>query len=51
MSENDAARYRKRAEEARQLADKAIRPLDKEAWLKVAIDWIKLAESADQGYQ
>jgi hypothetical protein len=46
MSESDAVRYRKQAEEARQFAEKAISTLDKEAWLKVAGEWIKLAESA-----
>jgi hypothetical protein len=36
------------AEEARQHAERAITPLDKEAWLKVAGEWIKLAETAEQ---
>jgi hypothetical protein len=47
MSEHDAARFRKQAEEAREQAAKAISPLDKEAWLRVAEDWLKLASSAD----
>jgi len=33
---NEAARFRKQAEEAREYAAKAISPLDKEAWLRVA---------------
>jgi hypothetical protein len=49
MSEHDAARFRKQAEEARQHAERAISPLDKEAWLRVAAEWIKLAESAVGG--
>jgi hypothetical protein len=46
MSDN-AARFRKQAEEAREQAAKAISPLDKEAWLRVAEEWLKLATSAD----
>jgi hypothetical protein len=44
---NDADRFRRQAEEARQHAAKAISPLDKEAWLKIAEDWLKLASSFD----
>ena len=44
---DDAARFRKQAEEAREQAAKAISPLDKEAWLRVAEEWLKLATSAD----
>jgi hypothetical protein len=44
---DDAARFRRQAEEAREQAAKAISPLDKEAWLQVAEDWFKLAVSAD----
>jgi hypothetical protein len=40
---DEATRFRKQAEEARQHAEKAISPLDKEAWLRVAGEWIKLA--------
>ena len=46
MSE-DATQYRERAEEARQLAEKFINPLDKEAWLRVAGEWLKLAQNAE----
>ena len=44
---DDAERFRKQAEEARQRAEKAMSPRDKEAWLKVAGEWIKLAQSVD----
>jgi hypothetical protein len=44
---HDSARYRKQADEAREQAAKVISPLDKEAWLRVAEEWLKLAESAD----
>jgi hypothetical protein len=47
MPSEDAARFRKQAEEAREQAAKAISPLDKEAWLRVAEEWLKLALSAD----
>jgi hypothetical protein len=47
MSETDVARFRKQAEECRQQAEKAISPLDKEAWLRVAGEWIKLAQDAE----
>jgi hypothetical protein len=43
----EADRFRKEAEECRQLADKAINPLDKEEWLRLASDWSKLAQEAD----
>ena len=44
---DEAARFRRQAEEAREHAAKAISPLDKEAWLRVAEEWLKLAVSAD----
>jgi hypothetical protein len=47
MSADDAARYRKQAEEARQCAESAINPFDKEAWLRIAEEWLKLALIAD----
>jgi hypothetical protein len=44
---DDADRFRKQAKEAQEQAAKSISPLDKEAWLRVAKDWLKLATSAD----
>lgn len=44
---DDVDRYRKQAEECRQQAEKAISLLDKLAWLKVAGEWIKLAQDAE----
>jgi hypothetical protein len=41
---SDEERYRKQAEDCRQMAAKAISPLDKEAWLKLAGDWLRLAD-------
>jgi hypothetical protein len=46
MSE-DATQYRERAEEARQVAEKFKNPLDKEVWLHVAGEWLKLAQNAE----
>ena len=45
---DDAARFRKQAEEARQHAERAISMLDQGAWLRVAGEWIKLAEAAEK---
>jgi hypothetical protein len=47
MPNDDAARFRKQAEECREQAAKALSPLDKEAWLRVAEDWLKLARSIE----
>ena len=47
MSDADAIRFRKQAEECREPAAKAISPLDKEARLRVAEEWRKLALSAE----
>jgi hypothetical protein len=46
---SDEERYRKQAEDRRQMAAKAISPLDKEAWLKLAGDWLRLAETGLRG--
>jgi hypothetical protein len=44
----DADQYRREAEECRKLAESAVSEPDKEAWLRLAADWVKLAESAEQ---
>ena len=44
---DDAARFRKQAEEAREHAARVASPLDKEAWLRIAEEWLKLSESAE----
>jgi hypothetical protein len=43
----EAARFRKQADECREMAAKAVSPLDKAAWLKVAEEWLKLAMNAE----
>jgi hypothetical protein len=48
---DDAARFRKQSEECRAQASKAISPLDKEAWLRTAEEWLKLAQSVDDRQQ
>jgi hypothetical protein len=47
MSDDDADRFRKQAEDCREQAAKAVSPLDKEAWLRVAEEWLKLALSVE----
>jgi hypothetical protein len=47
MSEDDADRFRKQAKEARRQAEQSISQLDKEAWLKIAVEWLKPAQSVD----
>jgi len=47
MSQGDAERFRAEAEECRRLAAQAARQEDKQAWLKLAADWIALANGAD----
>ena len=44
----DADRFRQEAEECRTLAASAKTVPDKEAWLRLAADWIELAENAQQ---
>jgi hypothetical protein len=48
MTETDAERFRKEAEECCKLAERSVSQLDKESWLRLADDWIKLAEGAEE---
>ena len=48
MAETDAERFRKEAEDCRTFAEKATNPLDKETWVWLAADWIKLAQEAER---
>jgi hypothetical protein len=48
MTETDADRFRKEAEECRRLAERSVSQIDKEAWLRLAADWIRLAENAEE---
>ncbi|WP_426611222.1 hypothetical protein [Bradyrhizobium sp. McL0616] len=49
MSEDEADRYRTEAAECRRLAEKAVKHSDKEAWLRLAADWMNLAQGAGVG--
>jgi hypothetical protein len=42
-----AARFRSQAEECELNARKAMRPLHRDAWLRLAADWVKLAQGAE----
>ena len=45
---SDVQKYRQQAEECRKMADKAFSPLDKEAWLQLAADWLRLVQMVEQ---
>ena len=48
MGETDVERYRSEAEQCRKLAEDARSQADKEAWLRLAADWLTLAENAEE---
>lgn len=48
MTETDAERFLKEADECRQMAARAINPADRDGWLKLANDWMKLASEAER---
>jgi hypothetical protein len=45
---DDATRYRQQADECREQAEKAHSPLDKERWLRLAGNWITMAQDAEK---
>jgi hypothetical protein len=47
-SQTAAQRYRREAEECELKARRAEKWVDQEAWLRLAIDWKKLARAAEQ---
>jgi hypothetical protein len=47
MPEEDISLYRSRADECRLQAEKAVNPIDKEAWLRLATDWTKMAQAVE----
>jgi len=47
MLETAIEKYRREAEECRQCAERALRPADKDAWLRLAADWARLADGAE----
>jgi hypothetical protein len=46
MTDADADSFRKEAEECSKQAERSVSQLDKDYWLRLAADWIKLAENA-----
>jgi hypothetical protein len=48
MSDQDIERFRAQADECRAQAERAMNPLDKERWLRLAGDWIKMAQDAEK---
>ena len=45
---SDADEFRKEAEEARKMSVRSLKQEDKVFWLRLAEDWIKLAQQADE---
>jgi hypothetical protein len=48
MSEQDVARFRAQMDECLQQAERAIRTLDREAWLRMAEEWNRMTQEADR---
>jgi hypothetical protein len=48
MSDQDIAKFRAKAEECRLQAEHSFTVADKETWLRMAEEWIKLAQDAEQ---
>ncbi len=48
MSDADVARYRREAEECRSFAAKMVNPIDKDRLLRIADEWLKLAQTRPQ---
>jgi hypothetical protein len=48
MTETDADRFHQEAAECRKLAERSVSQRDKEAWLRLAADWTKLAKTAQE---
>jgi len=45
---SDADRFRKQADECREQAERSLNPLDKETWLRVAGEWLKMAAAVEE---
>jgi hypothetical protein len=48
MSSAEIDRYRKMADECREQGERAHSPLDKERWLRLAGNWITMAQEAEK---
>ena len=40
--------YRRKADDCRREAERAVSPLDRQRWLQLAGDWMKLAEARER---
>jgi hypothetical protein len=47
VTTDSADEYRKKADECREQAERSISPIDKSAWLRIAEQWLKLAQETD----
>jgi hypothetical protein len=47
LANSDADRFRAQAKECVEEAERSISQLDKETWLRVAAEWMRLAQSVD----
>jgi hypothetical protein len=45
---SDADRFRRQAEECCEWSERAFSSVDKESWLRLAADWVKLAQAAHE---
>jgi hypothetical protein len=45
---SDLQKYRQQAEECRKMAEKVFSPLNKEAWLELAADWLRLVQIVER---
>jgi hypothetical protein len=48
MLDEDITRFRKQADECRQQAEHCINPLDRDAWLRLAGEWVTLAQDIER---
>jgi hypothetical protein len=48
---DEGDRFRKQAEDCRQKAERAVSPHDRDFWLRLAADWTKLAQSAEDRHR
>jgi hypothetical protein len=51
MSDSDVAGFRAQADECRQQAERAVNPLDRESWLRLAGEWTKMAQETEARLQ
>jgi hypothetical protein len=47
VAETDADRFRRKAADCREMAEEAVSAHDRETWLKLAVEWLKLAAEVE----